>query len=122
KALGQHLAQAEVVFEYRSTDASGPAQDGESYRRGFFTFYDELWDRINLRNDKQDFQDRFSVTPIATFGERPVREAVLNAISHRNYQFPGSIFIRQFPRRLEIDSPGGLPFNITPQNILDRQG
>lgn len=46
---------------------------------------------------------------------------MLNAVSHRNYQYPGSIFIRQYPRRLEIDSPGGLPFNITPENILDRQ-
>ena len=26
QALGRHLAQAEVVFEYRSSDASGPAQ------------------------------------------------------------------------------------------------
>jgi ATP-dependent DNA helicase RecG len=121
KALGRHLAQAEVVFEYRSTEASGPAQDSVSYRRGFFTFYDELWERINLRNDKQDFQEKFAVTPIATFGERPVRESVLNGVSHRNYQYPGSIFIRQYPRRLEIDSPGGLPFNITPENILDRQ-
>jgi hypothetical protein len=35
-----------------------------------------------------------------------VREAILNAVSHRNYQLSGSTFIRQFPRRLEIDSPG----------------
>lgn len=53
--------------------------------------------------------------------ERPVREAILNAVSHRNYQLGGSIFIRQFPRRLEIDSPGGLPLGITLENILDRQ-
>ena len=33
--------------------------------------------------------------------------------SHRNYQLGGSIFIRQFPRRLEIDSPGGLPVRET---------
>jgi len=46
---------------------------------------------------------------------------VLNAVSHRSYQYPGSIFIRQYSRRLEIDSPGGLPFNITPENIFDRQ-
>jgi ATP-dependent DNA helicase RecG len=91
------------------------------YRQGFFTFYDELWDQINLRNDKQDFQEGFFVAPIATFNERPVREAVLNAISHRDYQLSGSIFIRQFPRRLEIDSPGGLPVGITLENILDRQ-
>jgi len=58
---------------------------------------------------------------IATFSERPVREAILNAVSHRNYQLGGSIFIRQFPRRLEIDSPGGLPVGITLDTILDRQ-
>jgi ATP-dependent DNA helicase RecG len=74
-----------------------------------------------LRNDKQDFQEGLFVNPIATFSERPVREAILNAVSHRDYQLGGSIFIRQYPRRLEIDSPGGLPFGITLENILDRQ-
>jgi len=58
---------------------------------------------------------------LPTFDERPIREAILNAVSHRNYQPGGSIFIRQYPRRLEIDSPGGLPFGITLDNILDRQ-
>ncbi|MDR3620868.1 MAG: ATP-binding protein, partial [Paludisphaera borealis] len=121
QALGRHLAQAEVVFEYRSSDQSGPAQDRQEYRRGFFSYYDELWSRINLRNDKQDFQEGLFVHQILTFNERPVREAVLNAVSHRNYQLGGSIFIRQFSRRLEIDSPGGLPLGITVENILDRQ-
>lgn len=120
-ALGRHLAQAEVVFEYRSSDASGPAQERKEYRQGFLAYYDDLWERINKRNDKQDFQEGLFVTPISTFSERPVREAVLNAVSHRNYQLSGSIFIRQFPRRLEIDSPGGLPIGITLENILDRQ-
>ena len=113
RALTRHLAAAEIVFEYRSSDASGPAQDRKEYRRGFFGCYDELWQQINLRNDKQDFQEGLFVTPISTFKERPVREAILNAVSHRNYQLCGSIFIRQYPRRLEIDSPGGLPVGIT---------
>src|SRR5579872_3766068 len=57
KALGQYLAQAEVVFEYRSNDITGPAQHRIEYRQGFFTFYNELWEKINLRNDNQHFQD-----------------------------------------------------------------
>jgi ATP-dependent DNA helicase RecG len=121
RAVGRHLAQTEVIFEYHSSDASGPAQDRAEFRRGFFTCYDELWDRINRRNDLQDFQQGLFVQPIRTFGERPVREAILNAVCHRDYQMGGSIFVRQFPRRLEIDSPGGLPFGITLENILDRQ-
>lgn len=58
---------------------------------------------------------------IPTFDEDAVREAVLNAVSHRDYQRPGSVFIRQYPRRLEIVSPGGFPIGITPENVLDRQ-
>ena len=39
KALGRHLAQAEVIFEYRASDASGPAQQRKEFRQGFFSFY-----------------------------------------------------------------------------------
>jgi len=121
QAVGRHLAQAEVVFEYRSSDASGAAQERMEYRKGFFAYYDDLWGRINKRNDKQELQEGLFVTQISTFGERPVREAILNAVCHRNYQLGGSIFIRQYARRLEIDSPGGFPLGITVDNILDRQ-
>lgn len=120
-ALGRHLSQAEVVFEYRSTDASGPAQDRHEYREGFFSYYDELWNKINLRNDLQHYQDGLFVLDIPTFSERSVREALLNAVSHRDYQLGGSVFVRQYPRRLEIVSPGGFPPGIQVANLLDRQ-
>ncbi len=121
KALGRHLAQAEVIFEYRTSDASGPAQQRKEFREGFFSSYDELWNLINLRNDIQHFQSGLFVLDIPTFSERVVREAVLNAVSHRDYQLGGSVFIRQHPRRLVFESPGGFPIGITEQNILDRQ-
>jgi len=121
KALGRHLAQAEVIFEYRSSDASGPAQQRKEFRQGFFSFYDELWNLINLRSDIQHFQSGLFVLDVPTFSERVVREAVLNAVSHRDYQLGGSVFIRQQPRRLVLESPGGFPLGISEQNILDRQ-
>ncbi len=121
KALGRHLAQAEVIFEYRATDASGPAQQRKEFRQGFFSFYDELWNLINLRNDIQHFQSGLFVLDIPTFSERVVREAVLNTVSHRDYKLGGSVFIRQHPRQLILTSPGGFPVGITEQNILDRQ-
>lgn len=121
KALGRHLAQCEVVFEYRSSDGTGPAQQRKEYRQGFFTFYEDLWRTINLRNDIQHYQSGLFVIDIPTFAERPVREAIMNAVSHRDYQLNGSVFIRQYPRRLVLDSPGGLPVGITLTNILDRQ-
>ncbi len=120
-ALGRHLPQAEIVFEYRSSDASGPAQDREEYRQGFFTILDSLWQKINLRNDRQSHQDDFFRYDIPTFDEIAIREAILNAIAHRDYRLGGSIFIRQYSRRLEVVSPGGFPSGITPENIADQQ-
>lgn len=120
-ALGRHLAQAEIVFEYRSSEAAGPAQDRAEYRMGFFSFHDALWQRINLRNDRQSYQDGFFRYEIPTFDETAVREALLNAVAHRDYRQGGSVFVRQFSRRLEIISPGGFPPGITQENILDQQ-
>ncbi len=121
QALGRHLAQSEVVFEYRSSDATGPAQDRKEYREGFLLFYDDIWNTINLRNDKQHYQDGLFVWDIPTFNERVVREALLNAVSHRDYKLQGSVFVRQFSRRIEIVSPGGFPSGINEQNILWQQ-
>ena len=120
-ALGRHLAQAELVFEYRSTEAAGPAADREEYREGFFAWYDALWTKINLRNDKQSYQDGLFRLDIPTFDEGPVREALLNAVAHRDYRLAGSVFVRQYAHRLEVVSLGGLPAGITPDNILDQQ-
>lgn len=121
EALRKHLPQAEVIFEYRSSEASGPASQREELRTGFFSYYDRLWELINLRNDNQHYQEGFFIYDIPTFNERVVREAVLNAVSHRNYQMGGSVFVRQYQDRLTVESPGGFPNGISLSNILDRQ-
>lgn len=120
-ALGRHLPQAEIIFEYRSSEASGPAADRVEFREGFFLLHDALWQKINLRNDRQSYQDGLFRYDIATFDETAVREALLNAVAHRDYRLGGSVFVRQFARRLEIVSPGGFPPGITAENILDQQ-
>lgn len=121
QALGRYLPQAEVIFEYRSSEASGPAQDRVEFREGFFLFHDALWQRINLRNDRQSYQDGLFRYDIPTFDETSIREALLNAVAHRDYRLGGSIFVRQYARRLEMVSPGGFPPGISPENILDQQ-
>jgi ATP-dependent DNA helicase RecG len=46
------------------------------------------------------------------------REAVLNALIHRNYFLRQSIYVHLHKDRLEITSPGGFIGGVTPQNIL----
>ncbi len=49
-----------------------------------------------------------------------VREALVNALCHRDYRTTGKrVEIRQFDDRLEISSPGGLPGYITLDNIVE---
>lgn len=51
-----------------------------------------------------------------------IREAIVNAVAHRNYSIYGSaIRIFMFEDRLEIYSPGGLPNTLTLDNILYKQ-
>ena len=38
-----------------------------------------------------------------------------------DYRLGGSVFVRQFPRRIEIVSPGGFPAGIDEQNLLWEQ-
>ena len=120
-SLGRHLAQSEVIFEYRSSEFAGPANQRIEFREGFLLYYDRLWETINLRNDIQHFQDGLFMKDIPTFSQGAVREGMLNAVSHRDYRLNGSVFIRQYQRRIEIVSPGGFPAGITPQNIIQRQ-
>ena len=121
KGLGRHLAQAETIFEYRSSDGSIPAQQRQEFRKGFLLYLDDLWALINLRNEIHQFQDGLFRRSVHTFNERAVREALLNALAHRDYRMGGSIFVRQYPKRLEIVSPGGFPLGITAENLLWRQ-
>jgi ATP-dependent DNA helicase RecG len=120
-AISRYLAVSEIVFEYRSGEAPGPANQREEFRCAFLLSYDRVWNLIDLRNDKQHYLYRFVMVPVPTVSEQSAREALLNAVAHRDYRDPGSIFVRQFPRRLEIVSPGGFPPGITVENMLYQQ-
>ena len=47
-------------------------------------------------------------------------EAIVNACAHRSYSLKGAnIFVKMFDDRLVIESPGGFPPLVTPENIYD---
>ena len=118
QALGRYMGQAEVVFEYRSNDVSGPAAQREEYRQGILLTLDSVWNIINLRNDRQPYQYRLAMLDVPTFNERACREVILNGVVHRDYRLQGSVFVRQYPRRLEVVSPGGFLPGISVENVL----
>ena len=56
------------------------------------------------------------------YSEKAVFEALVNAVVHRDYSISGSkIRLSMFDDRLEIQSPGSLPNNLTVESMASRQ-
>jgi ATP-dependent DNA helicase RecG len=49
--------------------------------------------------------------------ERALKEAITNAVIHRDYHIKRDIEVKIFEDRVEINNPGLLPYNITTRNI-----
>lgn len=54
---------------------------------------------------------------VHAYPARVVKEAIVNAVIHRDYRLNRDIFVRIFDDRIEVESPGLLPGNITPATI-----
>lgn len=55
---------------------------------------------------------------IHKYPERVIKEAITNAVVHRDYHIQRDIQVRIFDDRIEIESPGLFPGTVTPTNIL----
>ena len=61
-------------------------------------------------------------TDLPQYSEEALFEAIVNAVAHRDYSIRGSrIRLSMFADRLEINSPGGLPNNLTIDSMDVRQ-
>ena len=120
--LDELLPGCEIIFEWRQ-DARKTAHDfRKNWREPFFKIYDEIWETINARNIRIPFQEGLFQREVYAFSEKPVREAVLNAVAHRDYTIRNqSVFIKASPEAFIIESPGGLPPGITIENILHKR-
>jgi len=66
--------------------------------------------------------DGFVRQDLLEYPEAAYREAVVNAVGHRDYDLDGSfIQVRLFADRLEVQSPGGLGGHLTVDNIAHEQ-
>lgn len=87
-------------------------------KKNIFRLIDESWDnlRINLVHTKFDGDARFRATYI--YPEVACREALVNAIAHRDYSDEGAgIEIFVYDDRIEIRNPGALLSTITVNEI-----
>jgi ATP-dependent DNA helicase RecG len=117
--IDQYLPCSEIIFEWRQTNSQIHYDYRISWSGPFLKIYEDIWKTINSRNLRIPFQEGFLQREIYAFSEKPIREALINAVAHRDYTINSqSIFIKASPDLFEITSPGGLTYGITLNNIL----
>lgn len=120
-ALKQHLANAEISFEYRNRANDIPYNDRVDYRKAFVLSAFEIWEKVSSRQQVYPVIQGFLRREIPAFNEEAFREALFNAVCHRDYTATPSVTIRQSPECIEVTSPGGFPHGVSLENILTVQ-
>ena len=118
KALTRHLANAEIIFEWRLDKEQIHHDARRTWRAPYLLIYDEIVQEVNARNYRVPLQEGMFQRDIFAFDEKSIREAVNNAVAHRDYKLQPSVFIKQSKEEFLITSPGGFPPGITLDNIL----
>jgi ATP-dependent DNA helicase RecG len=116
QVLKRVLPQAEVVYLRLRSDIDIALN--ERLCLPLPLLLQRLEELIQAANESHSFLVDLQRVDVPTFPVSVYREAILNAVSHRNYGLPGNVFVRHYGDRLEVMSPGGLPAGVTPQNIL----
>ncbi|HVS68792.1 MAG TPA: ATP-binding protein [Mycobacteriales bacterium] len=120
-AAGQYLVGregVEVVYQYRESPGGEP-RVVERLNGPLLVVYDRVMDLVGLRRqltpvtlpDGQQLQ-------VEDFPELAVREAISNALIHRDYRLSGAVVVEHSPQVFVITSPGALVTGVTVDNIL----
>jgi len=114
--LRRDLAQAEVAYFRQRTDTD--IRLSERLYLPLPLLLRRLEELIEADNEVHSFLLGLQRIDVPKFPQSVYREAILNAVAHRNYGLPGNVIVRHFPDRLEVMSPGGFPAGVSPANIL----
>lgn len=99
EALRKYLPDAEIIFEWRNDPKQTHYDFRKNWRAPFVSIDDDIWNMINARNIRIPFQEGFFQREIWAFDEKSIREAVHNAVMHRDYSIQGrSVFIKASPQ------------------------
>ncbi|NJL28079.1 MAG: MarR family transcriptional regulator [Thermoanaerobaculia bacterium] len=117
EVIREHVPWHEVKLQRYGRDELTPIFNEDS-RRPLLAILQRAAEVIEVVNTVESFQSGFYRVDIPTFPQRAYREAVANALIHRDYRQAGNVALRVYQDRLEIGSPGGWFGGIHEGNIL----
>jgi len=116
EAADKHFPSADMTcLHFHGTQIQKPIPSQQVYRGTVFEIADLAVDFVMARLARKVTPGE--KTPDSTVAyEMPygvVREAIVNAVAHRNYASKSGVQVMLFADRLEVWNPGGLPEDLT---------
>ncbi len=118
-AIREYVPNAVIKLEYRETESEVEFRKREEYNDCFYSCVERLWHDINVRNGAIPIQEGPYISSIPYFNEKVIREALCNAVAHRDYTFPSEIVIKQYPQKIVVMSGGGFPKGVDKEHLIE---
>ena len=117
-----------TFLQFAGTEMAAPEPaaplylDNREFRGTLPEMIDATRATIYEKLGKKAVMNGFVRQDVADYPEFAYREAIVNAVGHRDYGLEGSsVQVRLFADRLEVQSPGGLGGNLTLDNLVFEQ-
>jgi len=115
EALREQVTTHEVAFQVL-TDRQ--VEVNEFLRWPLLRTMEEILTRFRARNSEKELMLGLLRIGIPDYSELAFREAVANALIHRDYGRNGAVHVQWHPDRIEISNPGGFPEGVRLDNLL----
>lgn len=117
EVIATHCPQAQVHYVHQPNDTSAARND--QWRVGLLAAVEKIEQAFSgPANPEEEVSVGLFKRRVPAYPLDAVREAVLNAITHRNYMDAGEVLIRHTPREVVVTSPGAFVGGITVENFL----
>jgi len=115
-ALRAHLPTHEVAFQLlEGTDV----RVNEFYRLPLVAGFERLEEHFLAHLVEEEVQAGLFRVPVPRVDRRAFREALVNALTHRDYARLGAVHVRwKLDEHLTVSNPGGFVEGVTLQNLL----
>jgi predicted HTH transcriptional regulator len=110
------VSSAEVTcLHFHGTEIAKPIPSQQVYRGPLFEVVDKAADFVMDRVRRSVLPSETTVAGNVQYEVplRVVREAIVNAVAHRNYASKSGVQVMVFADRIEVWNPGGLPEDLT---------
>lgn len=114
-AIRHHLPTHEVAFQRL---AGTDVKINEFYRWPLVRLFEQLESQFRANLKENELQIGLYRVPVPSVEPRAFREAIVNAIGHRDYSRLGAVHIRWEDEELVISNPGGFVEGVTIDNLL----